>query len=154
MCIRDRASGSNNALADYLSLPISAKEQLFIDFNDGIPDTRLIPFDILSRAFRHVLLGPSKSNKLGYGDPKGVLALRNAIARMLNIERGLNVATDEICIARGSQMGIFLAARVLTKPNDYIVVEDLSYPPAREAFESCGANILTVGLDAYGIRCV
>lgn len=146
-----QASGSNNALADYLSLPISAKEQLFIDFNDGIPDTRLIPFDILSRAFRHVLLGPSKSNKLGYGDPKGVLALRNAIARMLNIERGLNVATDEICIARGSQMGIFLAARVLTKPNDYIVVEDLSYPPAREAFESCGANILTVGLDAYGI---
>ncbi|MGB2832181.1 MAG: PLP-dependent aminotransferase family protein [Methylotenera sp.] len=136
---------------DYQALPIPAKSQAIIDFNDGIPDTRLIPFDILSRAFRHALLAPSKSNKLGYGDPKGMLALRYAIATMLNIERGLNVDEEQICIARGSQMGIFLAARVLTKSNDYVVVEDLSYPPAREAFRSCGANLLTVGLDDYGI---
>lgn len=122
-----------------------------IEFNDGIPDTRLIPFDILSRAFRHVLLAPAKNSRLGYGDPKGVHDLRLAIASMLNMERGLNVDIDHICIARGSQMGIFLAARVLTKPNDYVVVENLSYPPAREAFRSCGAKILTVGLDDHGI---
>ncbi|MDZ4210207.1 MAG: GntR family transcriptional regulator, partial [Methylotenera sp.] len=107
-------------VADYQTHPVSTQSQAIIDFNDGIPDTRLIPFDILSRAFRHALLAPSKSNRLGYGDPKGVLALRNAIATMLNIERGLNVDADQICIARGSQMGIFLAARVLTKPNDYV----------------------------------
>lgn len=142
------------ALTDFQSLPDTTKEQTLVDFNDGIPDTRLIPFDTLSRAFRHVLLAPNKSNKLGYGDPKGMLTLRNAIASMLNIERGLNVDADDICIARGSQMGIFLAARVLTRPNDYVVVEDLSYPPAREAFKSCGANILTVGLDAHGIDVV
>lgn len=122
-----------------------------IDFNDGTPDTRLIPFDILSRAFRHALLGPTKTNKLGYGDPRGTMALRQAIATMLNIERGLNVDVDHICIARGSQMGIFLAARALTKRDDYVVVENLSYPPAREAFRSCGANILTVGQDHHGI---
>ena len=139
------------SVTDYQALPIPTKSQAIIDFNDGIPDTRLVPFDILSRAFRHALLAPSKSNKLGYGDPKGMLALRYAIATMLNIERGLNVDEEQICIARGSQMGIFLAARVLTKSNDYVVVEDLSYPPAREAFRSCGANILTVRLDDYGI---
>lgn len=129
------------------------KNQQVIDFNDGIPDTRLIPFDIISRAFRHALL-TKNTNPLGYGDPKGVLSLRNAIATMLNIERGLNVEADNICITRGSQMGIFLAARVLTKQNDYVVVESLSYPPAREAFRSCGANILTVGLDEYGLDVV
>jgi len=123
-----------------------------IEFNDGIPDTRLIPFEILSRAFRHVLLATAKNSRLGYGDPKGVHDLRLAIATMLNMERGLNVDVDHICIARGSQMGIFLAARVLTKPNDYVVVENLSYPPAREAFRSCGAKILTVGLDDHGIN--
>jgi GntR family transcriptional regulator/MocR family aminotransferase len=138
-------------VADYQSHPISTTSQTFIDFNDGIPDTRLIPFDILSRAFRHALIAPSKSNRLGYGDPKGVLALRHAIATMLNIERGLNVDAEQICIARGSQMGIFLAARVLTKLNDYVVVENLSYPPAREAFRSCGAKILTVSLDDHGL---
>jgi GntR family transcriptional regulator/MocR family aminotransferase len=145
------SSGRAPSLTDYQALPSHTKLQQLIDFNDGIPDTRLIPFGILSRAFRHALLAPSQSNKLGYGDPKGMLVLRNAIATMLNIERGLNVDADNICIARGSQMGIFLAARVLIKSNDYVVVESLSYPPAREAFRSCGANILTVGLDDYGV---
>lgn len=123
-----------------------------IDFNDGIPDTRLIPFETLSKAFRHALIAPIRSNKLGYGDPRGMLSLRHAIAEMLNMERGLNVDINNICIARGSQMGIFLAARVLIKSDDYVVVENLSYPPAREAFRSCGAKILTVGLDDCGIN--
>lgn len=122
-----------------------------IDFNDGIPDARLIPFNILSRAFRHALIGSSKGKSLGYGDPRGTLALRQSIVTMLNMERGLSVAIDQICIARGSQMGIFLAARVLTRPGDNIVVEQLSYPAAKEAFRSCGANILTVGQDKHGI---
>ncbi|MDZ4140560.1 MAG: PLP-dependent aminotransferase family protein [Methylotenera sp.] len=123
-----------------------------IDFNDGIPDTRLIPFKMISMAFRHALLVSSRANKLGYDSPKGMLALRSSIAVMLNMERGLNVEVDNICIVRGSQMGIFLAARILSKPNDYIVVENLSYPPAREAFKSCGAKILSVGQDKYGIN--
>lgn len=141
------------AIEDFQPSSALSKNKQFIDFNDGIPDTRLIPFDIISRAFRRALLAKN-INPLGYGDPKGVLPLRNAIATMLNMERGLNVEADNICIARGSQMGIFLAARVLTKQNDYVVVENLSYPPAREAFRSCGANILTVGLDEYGLDVV
>lgn len=123
-----------------------------IEFNDGIPDSRLIPFETLSKAFRHALIAPVRSNKLGYGNPRGVLSLRHAIAEMLNMERGLNVEIDNICIARGSQMGIFLAARLLAKSNKYVVVENLSYPPAREAFRSCGAKILSVDLDQDGIN--
>lgn len=128
-----------------------ADSRNIIDFNDGIPDTRMIPFGVLSRAFRHALLTPAKSNRLGYGDPRGIQYLRQAIVTMLNMERGLSVDVDNICITRGSQMGIFLAARALTKPNDYVVVENLSYPPALKAFKSSGAKILTVGLDNHGI---
>ena len=123
-----------------------------IDFNDGIPDSRLIPFETLSKAFRHALIEPVRANKLGYGDPKGNLRLREALSDMLNMERGLNSEVDNICITRGSQMGIFLAARVLVNHNDYVVFEELSYPPAREAFRSCGAKILSVGLDSDGIN--
>lgn len=139
-------------LAKYASAIETENITHIIDFNDGIPDTRLIPFETLSKAFRHALIEPIRSNKLGYGDPKGMLNLRHAIAEMLNMERGLSVDVDNICIARGSQMGIFLAARVLAKPNEYVVVENLSYPPAREAFRSCGAKILTVGLDQHGVN--
>ncbi len=137
---------------DHPLLNYQSPEAGVIDFNDGIPDSRLIPFNILSRAFRHALIGSTKN--LGYGDPRGTLALRQSIATMLNMERGLSVDIDQICIARGSQMGIFLAARVLTRPNDFVVVEQLSYPAAKEAFRSCGANILTVGQDKRGIDVV
>lgn len=151
----DAKKNNNPALPPVLEMYDSVNEvdslNPVIEFNDGIPDSRLIPFETLSKAFRHALIAPVRTNKLGYGNPRGVLSLRQAIAEMLNLERGLNVEIDNICIARGSQMGIFLAARVLTKPNKYVVVEELSYPPAREAFRSCGAKILTVGLDHDGI---
>lgn len=139
-------------LAKYASAIEAENIAQLIDFNDGIPDTRLIPFETISKAFRHALIEPIRTNKLGYSDPKGMLSLRHAISEMLNMERGLNVDIDNICIARGSQMGIFLAARILSNAHQYVVVENLSYPPAREAFRSCGANILTVDLDQNGLN--
>lgn len=123
-----------------------------ISFTDGVPDTRLIPFEALSRAFRHALIVSARANRLGYDDPRGSLVLREAIVSMMNMERGLNADVDNVCIVRGSQMGIFLSARILANPGDYVVLERLSYPPAREAFESCGARVLSVGMDAQGMK--
>lgn len=122
-----------------------------IDFKDGTPDTRLIPFDVLSRAFRHALIASARANRLGYDDPRGALALRQAVSSMLAMERGLSVTPDGVCLVRGSQMGVFLAARLLVQPGDCAILERLSYPPAREAFRSCGARILSIGLDEYGM---
>ncbi len=50
---------------------------------------------------------------MGYGDPRGMAELRQALKQMLSMERFMNVAEDEICVVRGSQMGIFLASRAL-----------------------------------------
>ena len=41
---------------------------------------------------------------MGYGDPRGMAELRQALKQMLSMERFMNVAEDEICIVRGSQM--------------------------------------------------
>ncbi|MGJ8620961.1 MAG: PLP-dependent aminotransferase family protein [Methylophilaceae bacterium] len=123
-----------------------------IEFNDGIPDSRLIPFEIISRAFRHALVTSSRSNQLGYQDSLGMLSLRESVSHMLNIERGLNTKIENICIVRGSQMGIFLAARVLIEADDVVIFESLTYPPARDAFESCGAIIVSVGVDEDGMK--
>ena len=145
------ASETTEKLSTYADTLTAKTTKDTIEFNDGIPDTRLIPVETLSKAFRHALITPLRSNNLGYGDPRGMFDLRTAISNMVNMERGLNVDVENICIARGSQMGIFLAARILTQPDDFVVVENLSYPPAREAFRSCGATILTVDVDDNGI---
>ncbi|WP_322048118.1 aminotransferase class I/II-fold pyridoxal phosphate-dependent enzyme [Paraburkholderia sp. J67] len=52
----------------------------------------------------------------------------------------------------GLTVGIYVAARVLIRPGDCVVVEELTYPPAREAFRVAGAEIVTVGLDANGLK--
>jgi GntR family transcriptional regulator/MocR family aminotransferase len=123
-----------------------------LDFGDGVPDTRLIPYEIISRAFRHALIVSARANRLGYGDPRGTPALREAIVSMVNMERGLNASLQNVCTVRGSQMGVFLAARLLARQGDVVVMEELSYPPAREAFRACGAEVLSVGQDAQGLR--
>jgi GntR family transcriptional regulator / MocR family aminotransferase len=120
-------------------------------FSDGVPDARLIPFTVVSRAFRHALVTSARANTLGYGDPRGTTALREAIAAMLRAERALNVDADNICVVRGSQMGIFLAARLLTRPGDTVAFEALSYPLARASFRSCGAQLASIDLDEHGL---
>ena len=125
-----------------------------INFTADLPDTRLIPFEMLYRAMRHALTSSARNNNLIYGDPKGTLILRQAILQMLNIERGLHANIENICIVRGSQMGIFLAAKVFIESGDCVVLEELSNPLARDAFKSCGAHILHVAHDGEGIDVV
>jgi GntR family transcriptional regulator/MocR family aminotransferase len=71
---------------------------------------------------------------------------------MLNLDRGLSCTPENICLVRGSQMGIYIAARLLVRPGDVVVMEALSYPPAREAFLAAGAEIATVELDGQGLK--
>jgi GntR family transcriptional regulator/MocR family aminotransferase len=133
-----------------LPLMLPRPGQLF--FDDGAPDTRLMPSELLARTYRRVLLDAVRRNRLGYGDPRGSLGLRQAVAEMLKQDRGLECGPENICLTRGSQMGIYLSARLVAEPGDAVVVESLTYPPAREAFRAAGAEIISVGLDDQGLR--
>jgi GntR family transcriptional regulator/MocR family aminotransferase len=70
----------------------------------------------------------------------------------LKQDRGLECGPENICLTRGSQMGIYLSARLVAEAGDAVVVESLTYPPAREAFRAAGADILSVALDDQGMR--
>lgn len=122
-----------------------------IDFSNDLPDARLIPYQPFARAMRHALTSLTRNNKLYYADPRGSLILREAIHQMLNMERGLNTDLDNICIVRGGQMGLFLAAQLLTEADDCIVLEQLSNPLVRETFKRCGAKLLAVNHHQDGI---
>ena len=119
--------------------------------DEGVPDGRLLPTDLLARAYRKVAEDAARANSLSYRDPRGSPELRREIADMLRRQRGLMVGADHICITRGSQMGVFLTARILIRPGDAVLVERLTYEPAVAAFRACGAKIVTVGLDEDGV---
>jgi GntR family transcriptional regulator / MocR family aminotransferase len=122
-----------------------------MSFDDGLADVRLMPVEELARAWRRAVIATARRNP-SYGDARGTEQLRGAVSEMLNIERGMATRPDNICIVRGSQMGIFLAAKILIRPGDVVAVESLSYPPAREAFRAAGADVVSVDLDEHGLR--
>ncbi|SER33900.1 MocR-like pyridoxine biosynthesis transcription factor PdxR [Sphingobium sp. YR768] len=131
--------------------PIAIAPGTWRKLDEGVPDGRLFPADPLARAYRKAVEQASRDNGLGYRDPRGLPRLRQEIAEMLRRQRGLMVTADHICITRGSQMGVFLTARVLIRPGDAVLVERLTHEPAVAAFRACGAKIVTVGLDEDGI---
>ena len=119
--------------------------------NDGTPDSRLIPYELLARTYRRVCINLSRHSKLGYGDPRGTIELRESVKKMLSGDRFMNCTVEQVCIVRGSQMGIYLASRVLAPSKGAIVMEALCYLPARAAFESNGFTVISCKLDQYGL---
>lgn len=137
-------------LAEPLNVAAIFPQSGVVLLDDGTPDTRLFPAESFARAYRSVLALAGKLGKLEYGDPRGSLVLRTAIARMLGADRGLATTPDRVCVTRGSQMAIYLAARLLVRPGDAVVVDRLTYPPAREVFRAAGAKILRTEIDEAG----
>jgi len=122
--------------------------------NDGVPDSRLIPYELLAKAYRRACINLSRYSKLGYGDPRGTIELRSSIQKMLSCDRFMNFDSTQICIVRGSQMGIYLASRVLDSTKGVMIVEETCYAPARAAFESNGFKVLKCKLDHHGLNIV
>lgn len=131
--------------------PLALPSGKGLKLDEGAPDGRLFPAELLARAYRSATHRASRENGFQYRDPRGSPALRQSIATMLKSQRGLPVAAENICITRGSQNGIFLAAKVLVQPGDSVIVEALTYEPAVAAFKAIGAKILSVPLDEDGI---
>jgi GntR family transcriptional regulator/MocR family aminotransferase len=111
-----------------------------LQFSDGAPDPRIMPHAELARAFRRALSTPAFLSGPGYGDPRGSIALRTALAEYLTQERGLAASPDNVLVTRGSQMALFLAAGAVLEPGQAIAVEEPAIrspgrpfaPPGRE----------------------
>ena len=63
-----------------------------------------------------------------YVSPRGVPALREAIASYLKRTRHLNVAAEEVLVAPGCKMALALSMMALIEPGDEILYPDPSFP--------------------------
>jgi GntR family transcriptional regulator/MocR family aminotransferase len=125
---------------------------LVLTLDEGSPDGRLAPLAALARNYRRAsrhLATPAA--RLGYGDPNGVLRLRQQLARYLRATRGVPVEPEHIFTTRGSIMGVQLLAQLVLAPGDVVVVAERSYQAAEAIFQQAGAQLQRVGLDAQGI---
>ncbi len=120
-------------------------------FATGQPAIDLFPTDVwgrlLARRWRR-----SSARSLGYGDPRGLIDLRAAVASYLGRARGLSCTADQIVITQGAQHALDLLARVLLNPGEAVWFEEPGYPGARAAFAAAGARVVPVPVDADGLN--
>ncbi|RXS68356.1 PLP-dependent aminotransferase family protein [Streptomyces sp. TM32] len=95
-----------------------------IDLSPGVPDLAAFPRTAWLRAERTVLADLPAAG-MGYGDPRGTPALRQAVAHWLAHNRGIRVDPDEVLIVAGTSQALGLIAQVLHRDGDpAIAVED------------------------------
>src|SRR5579859_939109 len=116
----------------------------------GQPDVRLLPAAALARAYGRVLRAHG-SSLLNYGDARGHVRLRRALAALLSAARGVACDEDTLMLVRGSQMALDLVSRSLLSPGDVVAVEALGYRPAWAALQRAGAQLHPLPVDGEGL---
>ncbi len=120
-------------------------------FAPNRPDVRLVPRDVIGRAYRRALRRGS-ATLLSYGKPEGHERFRAAIAAMLSSTRGVAATAEDVCVTCGSQMAVALLARTLVRPGDIVAMEALGFGPAVEIFRLQGAEVVAIPVDEEGMR--
>jgi len=117
----------------------------------GIPDLRLVPSELIARAYRRAMRRHATA-VLGYSpSTAGHPRLRTALAHLVRDARGVAATADEVMVTRGSQMALDLVARAIVRPGDVVCVEALGYRPSWRTLERAGAKLVGVPVDAGGI---
>jgi GntR family transcriptional regulator/MocR family aminotransferase len=91
------------------------------------------------------------TDHLHYGDPRGSLELRTAIADHLLSARGLRCDPDQIMLTSGTQHALRIVLSAILKPGDRVWCEDPGYPAAQNAIEHCGYRPVPVPVDEFGM---
>lgn len=115
----------------------------------GAPALAAFPLRTWQRLARKNLLS---SDWLDYGDPSGLLALREAIARHIAQFRGVVADASRITIVDGAQGALSLAAFVLAERGDRVVIEDPCYQLAHSTFAAHSLVLKGIPVDDDGLR--
>jgi GntR family transcriptional regulator/MocR family aminotransferase len=130
--------------------PATAPEPRF-DFRPGMPDLGLIPRQAWQRAWRDGF-GRLPDAQLGYGDPRGLPALRRALADYLGRVRGVIADPDHIVVGNGFSHGLSLTAEALQLAGiDTIALEDPGQPGLQHVVEGAGARSVPTPVDGQGL---
>jgi GntR family transcriptional regulator / MocR family aminotransferase len=86
-----------------------------------------------------------------YGDPMGLLALREVLADHLRTVRSVRCRAEQIMIVSGSQQALSLAGSALLAPDDPVWVEEPGYAGAHDALIQARARLVTVPVDEDGL---
>ena len=144
---RRAKAATSSAIRELLKL---TQRPEVISFAGGLPAAELFPIERFQEACRRVLAehGPAA---LQYGATEGYTPLREWIAAQM-ARYGIVAAVDNVLITSGSQQALDLIGKLLINAGDRLLVEAPSYLGALQAFNTYGAEYVSVPTDHDGLR--
>ena len=119
-------------------------------FLTGMPALDLFPMPLWAKlTARH--WRATRGSMLGYPEPGGLKALREAIATHLRANRGVVCDADEVFILNGAQEAFNRIGSTLVDPGDPVWFENPGPIGARNSLLSSGARLVPVPVDEEGI---
>lgn len=118
-----------------------------ISFAGGLPSPESFPKAYLADLFSKVIREEG-DEVLQYGESGGDKVFKQSIKAF---EAVPDLSDDELMVTVGSTNGIYYFTRTLIDPGDIIVCEAPGFPGSLAAMEACGARVIGVDMDEYGI---
>jgi GntR family transcriptional regulator/MocR family aminotransferase len=121
------------------------------NFHPGLPDLAGFPREAWMRSVR-AALRDSPLDALGYGDPRGAPAAREALAEHLGRVRGCDADPEHLVLCAGFMQGFSLLCRALRgRGVERIALEEPGWHVHRLIVEQAGLEIVPIAVDEGGI---
>jgi len=121
------------------------------DLTPTTPDVTLFPLRRWLAAAQEVARRASSAT-LDYREPRGELALREALANHLGRTRGVIADPEQIVVVQGTAQGVYLLLRILSaRGATRVAVEDPSHTTQHERIRSFGFELVAQPVDDGGM---
>ncbi|CAC9974920.1 aminotransferase-like domain-containing protein [Flavobacterium panici] len=120
-------------------------------FNDGMPDLRLVQNDILARLYVSKLKRQKTSKTYEQIQIRSHLNFKTHFSNYLNLTRGLRIATADLLTTSSHEISLYLVTKLLISPGDKVVVASPGYYISNMTLTNTGAQIITIPVDPDGI---
>jgi 2-aminoadipate transaminase len=124
----------------------------------GLVDESAFPAAEIAHVVAEMLANPATAKPaLQYGSTPGLLSLRKRIIeRICAADRvrpsDVKLSEHDVVLTTGSQQMLYLLGEVLIEPGDIVIAEAPSYFVYHDCLKSHGAKVLSVPMDAGGMR--
>ncbi|MCP2164347.1 aminotransferase class I/II-fold pyridoxal phosphate-dependent enzyme [Goodfellowiella coeruleoviolacea] len=121
-----------------------------LDLGPGYLDPDLLPADLLAAAY-HGALTEFGSAALAYGDDRGAVPFRAAVADRVARADDRPCGPEHVLVTAGTSHALYLLATAMATPGDVVLVEQYGYDLGRQLLADCGLRPRPVAMDGAGM---
>jgi len=120
-------------------------------FNDGLPDLRLVQSDVLARLYVSKLKNQKTTKTWEQIQAQSHLNFKTQFSNFLNLTRGIRISTSNLLTTSSHEISLYLVTKLLISPGDKVVVASPGYYISNMTLSDSGAQIITIPVDKDGI---